>query len=415
MIRLVAFTIRRSTGLRATHDVNRILPLLSAGALALAVSLGAPAAFAAPAPADVKAGVDAWSAGDYDAAIRLWQPLADKGDPDALFNLAQAYKLGRGVPLDLTEAETLYGKAAAKGHTQAADAYGLLLFQRGERQRALPYIEASASRGDPRAQYILGVAHFNGDIVRKDWVRAYALASLARQAGLPQATGALAQMDQHIPLADRQKSVILAQQISAEAAANRQRLNASAELGTRLASADPAPAAPEPEVVAARSAVDQAVRMVPIDNGRGDTRRPEPARSDYARPWSTPTPAATPAPRIAAAPTTPPPPRALPPKPVVKAEPRPEPKPEPKPAPKPATVASGPWRVQLGAFGVAGNAEALWAKLRGRPELAGHPRALTPAGKLTKLQATGFASKADADAACARLAAGGFACVAARD
>jgi cell division septation protein DedD len=411
MIRLVAFTLRRSTGLRATHDVNRILPLLSAGALALAVSLGAPAAFAAPAPADVKAGVDAWSAGDYDAAIRLWQPLADKGDPDALFNLAQAYKLGRGVPLDLTEAETLYGKAAAKGHTQAADAYGLLLFQRGERQRALPYIEASASRGDPRAQYILGVAHFNGDIVRKDWVRAYALASLARQAGLPQATGALAQMDQHIPLADRQKSVILAQQISAEAAANRQRLNASAELGTRLASADPAPAAPEPEVVAARSAVDQAVRMVPIDNGRGDTRRPEPTRSDYARPWSTPTPAATPAPRIATAPTTPPPPRALPPKPVVKAEPRPE----PKPAPKPATVASGPWRVQLGAFGVAGNAEALWAKLRGRPELTGHPRALTPAGKLTKLQATGFASKAAADAACARLAAGGFACVAARD
>lgn len=384
---------------------------MSAGALALAVSLGAPAAFAAPAPADVKAGVDAWSAGDYDAAIRLWQPLADKGDPDALFNLAQAYKLGRGVPLDLTEAETLYGKAAAKGHTQAADAYGLLLFQRGERQRALPYIEASASRGDPRAQYILGVAHFNGDIVRKDWVRAYALASLARQAGLPQATGALAQMDQHIPLADRQKSVILAQQISAEAAANRQRLNASAELGTRLASADPAPAAPEPEVVAARSAVDQAVRMVPIDNGRGDTRRPEPTRSDYARPWSTPTPAATPAPRIATAPTTPPPPRALPPKPVVKAEPRPE----PKPAPKPATVASGPWRVQLGAFGVAGNAEALWAKLRGRPELTGHPRALTPAGKLTKLQATGFASKAAADAACARLAAGGFACVAARD
>jgi hypothetical protein len=57
----------------------------------------------------------------------------------------------------------------------------------------------------------------------------------------------------------------------------------------------------------------------------------------------------------------------------------------------------------------------LWARLRGRPELAGHPRALTPAGKLTKLQATGFASKADADAACARLAAGGFACVAARD
>ena len=27
-----------------------------------------------------------------------WRPLAAKGDADALFNLAQAYRLGRGVP-----------------------------------------------------------------------------------------------------------------------------------------------------------------------------------------------------------------------------------------------------------------------------------------------------------------------------
>ncbi|WP_313958536.1 hypothetical protein [Novosphingobium sp. 9] len=89
----------------------------------------------APALADVKAGVDAWSAGNYDAAIRDWKPLADAGDPDAEFNLAQAYKMGRGVPLDLDKAEELYGKAAAQGHVQAADTYGLLLFQRGIARR----------------------------------------------------------------------------------------------------------------------------------------------------------------------------------------------------------------------------------------------------------------------------------------
>lgn len=347
---------------RKTEDVSKILPILTAATVALALPAWSPAwsgVTAADAGASVKDGVDAWSAGNYDGAVRIWQPLADRGDADAQFNLAQAYKLGRGEPLDLTRAEDLYGKAAAKGHVQAADAYGLLLFQRGERQRALPYIQNSAARGDSRAQYILGIAHFNGDLVPKDWVRAYALASLARQAGLPQAASALEQMDRSIPLADRQKSVVLAQQIAAETQANRQRLTASTELGTRPVAAPPASA--------------------PI-----------------------PTPPLT---------STLPQVRSEPPKPA----PRPEAKPTPKPAPAPKPAVSGPWRVQLGAFGVAGNAEALWSKLKGRPELAGRPRALVPAGKLTKLQATGFASRADADAACARLTAGGFGCLPSRD
>ena len=50
---------------------------------------------AVPALADVKAGVDAWQQGDYAKAIAQWRPLAEAGDPDAQFNLGQAYKLGR--------------------------------------------------------------------------------------------------------------------------------------------------------------------------------------------------------------------------------------------------------------------------------------------------------------------------------
>lgn len=405
MVGCVAVTIRAFTGRPGDFDLSILLPLLRSGSLALAISLAAiPAAQADAQAADVKGenvkgGVDAWSDGDYEGAIRLWQPLAAKGDADAQFNLAQAYKMGRGVPMDLTHAEELYGKAAAQGHVQAADAYGVLLFQRGERARALPYIEASAARGDARAEYILGIGHFNGDIVKKDWVRAYALVSLAQQEGLPQATNALAQMDQHIPLADRQKSVPLAQQIAGQAQANRQRLNASAELGTRAGAT-----APAPEIVEARSAVAQASRAA-------GTTGPASAGADYTRPAPAPVPA-----RSQPAQAIPAPPRAV----VAKAEPAPRPlaKPLANPVAKPPTApatASGTWRVQLGAFGVAGNADALWSRIKARPELAGHPRALVPAGKLTKLQATGFASKAEADAACARLTAGGFGCLPTRD
>ena len=173
---------------------------------------------------------------------------------------------------DLAQAEALFGRAAAQGHIQASDNYGLLLFQRGERTKALPYVIAATERGDPRAQYLLGLSHFNGDQVAKDWVRAYALVSLANQAGLEQARAALAQMDQYVPLDQRQQAVALAADL-------------------------------------------------------------------------------------------------------------------------------------------AGQADAVWAKASRRPELAGHPRINVPAGEAIRVQAGGFASQGDAQAACNRLSAAGITCL----
>jgi hypothetical protein len=347
--------------------------------------------------ADVKAGVDAWAIGNYPAAVREWQGPAAAGDPDAEFNLAQAYKLGRGVPRDLARAESLYAAAAAKGHLQASDNYGLLLFQRGERERAMPYVRAAAGRGDARAQYILGLALFNGDGVPKDWVRAYALVSLAQQAGLPQATGALAQMDQHVPMADRQKSVAVAAQIAAESDSARARQVASADLAPDAAvsaprdAGIPARAPSRPRVAASDRAGNDAVRAaIAAEDVTGD-RLPVYARTT-TRGGSSATMAA-PARRPTPAPATP-----------------------TRRAPVQApTSAAGPWKLQLGAFGVPGNADSLWARVKGRAELAGHARQLAPAGKLTRLLATGFASQGDANAACAKLKSGGFACLATRD
>jgi len=125
-------------------------------AATLAALLAVPAL--SPLFADVKQGVDAWSAGQYAQAVEQWQDPARKGDADAMFNLAQAYKLGRGVPRDLVKAESLSEAAAATGHMEAAANYGLLLFQRGERTKAMPFIRAAAERGDPRSEYLLGLA-----------------------------------------------------------------------------------------------------------------------------------------------------------------------------------------------------------------------------------------------------------------
>lgn len=362
---------------------------------------------AAPALADVKAGAEAWARGDYVGAVRQWVNPAAQGDADAEFNLAQAYKLGRGVDRDLARAEQLFGKAAAKGHVPAADNYGLLMFDRGQRADAMPYVRAAADRGDPRAQYLMGIAHFNGDLAPKDWIRAYALTTLAQSANLPQAAPALAQMDQYIPLAQRQAAASLAAQLGQKADATRSAQLAATDLGvgpatTRTAApvagqpaARPAltPATPSvtPPIVRPDAAVPSALRTAGADS-------PATAGADYARP-------ATAARQAAAAP-----PKLT----LAKSALAPAAKPSPAPT-GPVRAATGNWRIQFGAFGVAANADALWGKLKARPELAGHPRINAPAGKVTKLQAGGYASRDAASTACASLARAGIPCIPAQD
>lgn len=369
--------------------------LLAAGVMA--------ATFAAPALADVKAGVDAWTRGDFPAAVREWQPLSDKGDADAQFNLAQAYKLGRGVPQDLTRAEMLYAKAASQGHLQAGDNYGLLLFQRGQHAAALPYIRAASDRGDPRSQYLPGLAYFNADVVNKDWVRAYALESLAAQPtsgapGLPQAKAALAEMDKYVPIEDRQRAISLATELAAQVEANRQRQFAAADLGTpNTPVTGPAPTRP---VAARPMPTGMAGAMTPPV-----PREPTP-RVSVAAPVGLPP---APMPRTAMAVQA----RSAP-APVATMAPPPKPVPAPKPTAPKATPVGGPYKLQLGAFGVAGNADALWAKVKSMPEISGHPRVNVPTGKVTRLLASGY-SEEGAQAACRKLSGAGLGCMVVKD
>ncbi|MFA7596826.1 MAG: SPOR domain-containing protein [Novosphingobium sp.] len=403
-------------------------------------------ALAGPVHADVKAGVDAWSAGDYATAVKEWQEPAAKGDPDAQFNLAQAYRLGRGVAQDEAKARELYAAAAKSGHIEAGDHYGLMLFQTGRREEALPYVQAAAGRGDPRAQYLLGIAYFNGDFFEQDWVRAYALMTLAHSAGLPQAVPAMAQMDEFIPLAQRQEGAGLAATLKKDAEAARASQLAAADLGGPAVAAaapavtppaatppaatsrvprpvetmSPAPStASEPDGVArARIAVAEAVNATGAES-------PATAGADYARPATEPAkPAAAPQPPV---PTPTPAPAKPAPKPDVAAKEPAAPKPPiaakpavPSPSASPVSTAaaakpaSGPWRLQLGAFSVPGNADKMWKQVSGRPELSGKTRAVTTSGRLTLLTAGGFASQADANAACASLKRAGHSCLVTR-
>jgi cell division protein FtsN len=72
---------------------------------------------------------------------------------------------------------------------------------------------------------------------------------------------------------------------------------------------------------------------------------------------------------------------------------------------------AGAWGVQLGAFGVAANAEKLWSRLADNPALVGTSKALVPGRGVTRLRAVGFASQAEANSACNQLKRQGQACM----
>jgi len=332
----------------------------------LALMLGSATAFA-----DVKDGVDAWGRGDFETAINEWRGPAEKGDADAQFNLGQAYKLGRGVPQDLGQAEKWYKRAVDQGHLQAIDNYGLILFQDNRRTEALPYLQESVQRGEPRAQYIMGTGHFNGDFVEKDWIKAYALMTRASAQELPQATSNLAQMDRFIPVEDRRRAVELAGQMEQD---------------------------------------EKRVRTAQIGGLRPaqSTKPVQTAQLPPSRP-ALPDPAPTPAP-ITPGVTYAPYPKTAPAAPVAAAAPVTQTTPV-----RAVPAASGNWRVQLGAFSDENKAKNLWTRLEGSvSDLAGLQPYLVKAGGLTRLQAGPFETRAQAESMCSRVKASGNDCISKR-
>ena len=298
---------------------------------------------AQPAGADVRAGIDAWAAQNYDEAVRIWRPLADRGDADAQYNLAQAYFLGRGVPQNMVLAEQWYARAARQGHPEATANYGLLLFQNGRRQEAMPFVTRAADAGDPRAQYVLGTALFNGDLVERDAPRAYALMSRAAAQNLPPAVTQLAEMERLLSPQDRARGVELARDMRT---------------------------APPPVQIAAAPAPSPSRTQDPVR-----TRTPRTA------------PVATPPVRTAAV--------------------APRPRPQAATVARttaPIASAGGRWRVQIGAFSNEANARRAWGAVAGR--LPGLRPFYVRAGAVIRVQAGPLADRAAAVRACSRAGNG---------
>lgn len=119
--------------------------------------------------------IQAYEAGNYDKARKAFQPLAEAGDPDGLYNLGVMHARGEGGPKEPAKAMQFYRRAAALGNANAmtnlASHYYYGDGVEKDLAEAARLYELAARAGVPLAQRYLGVMLIKGEGVKKDDVR----------------------------------------------------------------------------------------------------------------------------------------------------------------------------------------------------------------------------------------------------
>jgi TPR repeat protein len=121
-------------------------------------------------------GLAAYKKGDFDTAVRLLRPLAEKGDAQAEEKLGRMYQRGKGVPKNFERAVEWYRKAAEKGDAAAQGRLGFL-YRVGagvprDLKLAMQWYRRSAEQGNPLAQVGLGYMLLDGSGEKPDVVGA---------------------------------------------------------------------------------------------------------------------------------------------------------------------------------------------------------------------------------------------------
>ncbi|MEK6541150.1 MAG: SPOR domain-containing protein, partial [Pseudomonadota bacterium] len=177
----------------------------------------------------------------------------------------------------------------------------------------------------------------------------------------------LVQMDQHIPLEQRQQGLQLAEAMARSEGQARVAAMTAAAPATRPTSTRPSPIRP-----AALPPSAPGDRYTPPPIGADPATSATPANS---APVYTPYPGPAPV-------TAPPPAR-------------------PAATPPAPAATSGAWRVQLGAFSARASATALWSRLSAR--MNGATPSYIAVGNVVRLQAGPYATRAAAERVCASV------------
>ncbi|MBB5035729.1 tetratricopeptide repeat protein [Prosthecobacter vanneervenii] len=114
---------------------------------------------------------------DATAAVVWWRKAAEKGHPNAQYQVAYAYSRGEGVLKDAAESQKWMRKAADQGHPHAQYSLGYDYYegQNGlpkDLAQAISWLTKAAEQGQDQAQTCLGLAYKQGKGVRQDEAKA---------------------------------------------------------------------------------------------------------------------------------------------------------------------------------------------------------------------------------------------------
>ncbi|CEG67485.1 hypothetical protein RMATCC62417_03910 [Rhizopus microsporus] len=148
--------------------------------------------------------------GKYRKAMAWYEMAAEKGNANAVYEIAQMFMYGITVKQDYDEAKKRYEAAANMGSTDAICAIGLMYaYGRGvvpSKQKAIKYFQQAADMGSAVALYNMALIYKTGeddeeysivkegDDVKKDNQKALEYLNKASEMGLPNAVGLIGVM-----------------------------------------------------------------------------------------------------------------------------------------------------------------------------------------------------------------------------
>lgn len=300
-----------------------------------------------PAHADLRSGIAAYKAGDYETALREFSEDAKKGNANAQFNIAVLYLTGRGVERDLSKAIEWHLKAAAQGLPAAEHGLGVIYYQglgvKQDYEQALVWFRRAAAKEFADSEFNIGVMYFNNQGVRRDDFEVVKWVTLAASRGFSPAEYRMGQM--------YEKGVLFAKDLAAalhwyKLAARHGDKNApkamariTKALNIPVAAANPSPAPerkpPAPAEATPAVPAEKFAVTLPGQKVKRNTLPQSAARSESPQ-----NSGAGPEP-VAEKPVSAPPGRAN-------------------------TDTAREWRIQLASFRTAADAERAWTRLAGR-------------------------------------------------
>jgi uncharacterized protein len=146
------------------------------------------------APMDLEAAKRAYEQGNYATALKELKPLVEQGNAEAQALLGMMYNLGRGVPMDIGQAEKLYKAAADQGNAEGECHLGAMYLIRDTAQ-GLKLLHLSAEQGFSDAYLMLGLAYKNLKEAPRDFVQADMWLRLAAAHSDPLGPGQLAKLE----------------------------------------------------------------------------------------------------------------------------------------------------------------------------------------------------------------------------